>query len=46
MSAAIDKDTHSLHKAVGQMCATCGHVIEAGQPVRLMVSGSYKHDAC
>ncbi len=42
----VDSDTHNLHTAVGQVCPTCRHVIETGQPVRKMVSGAYKHDAC
>jgi hypothetical protein len=42
----VDNDTHNLHTAVGQVCPTCRHLIEAGQPVRKTVSGAYKHDAC
>jgi hypothetical protein len=36
----VDKDTHNLHTAVGQVCPACRHAIEAGQPVRKMVSGT------
>lgn len=42
----VDEDSHNLHLLVGNLCPTCGRVIESGQPARRMMSGKYKHDSC
>ncbi len=41
-----DMSENELHAGVGQICPRCGRTIEAGQAVRLMVSGNYQHDVC
>jgi hypothetical protein len=38
-------EDNELH-AVGQTCARCGNLIEAGQEVRRRTDGRWVHEAC
>jgi hypothetical protein len=44
--AAADMRENELQAGIGQVCPVCHQVIEAGEPVRRRIDGTYQHDAC
>jgi hypothetical protein len=43
---AADMSENELQAGTGQVCPVCHRVIEAGEPRRRRIDGTYQHDAC
>jgi hypothetical protein len=43
---AADMSENELQAGTGQVCPVCHRAIEAGEPVRRRMDGTYQHDAC
>jgi hypothetical protein len=43
---AADMSENELQAGTGQVCPVCHRAIEAGEPRRRRIDGTYQHDAC
>src|SRR5262249_50290616 len=43
---AADMSENELQAGTGKVCPVCHRAIEAGEPVRRRIDGTYQHDAC
>ena len=43
---AADMRENELQAGIGEVCPVCHRAIEAGEPVRRRIDGTYQHDAC
>jgi hypothetical protein len=43
---AADMSENELQAGAGQICPVCHRAIEAGEPRRRRIDGTYQHDAC